>query len=146
MDKTTASCSSQQLVDVVPFEVYSALRKELAGITLVQVIHVIDEDSVEEAKSVSPFVDMILLDSGNPKLAVKELGGTGRRHNWELSKKIVGSAGKPVFLAGGLNAGNVREAIDVVGPYGLDLCNGVRFNGQLDQMKLRNLFEAMKIQ
>ena len=135
-----------QLVDVVPFEVYSALRKELAGITLVQVIHVIDEDSVEEAKSVSPFVDMILLDSGNPKLAVKELGGTGRRHNWELSKKIVGSAGKPVFLAGGLNAGNVREAIDVVGPYGLDLCNGVRFNGQLDQTKLRNLFEAMKIQ
>ena len=132
-----------QLVDAVPFEVYSALRKELAGITLVQVIHVIDETSVEEAKSVEPFVDMILLDSGNPKLAVKELGGTGRRHNWELSKMIVESAGKPVFLAGGLNAGNVREAIDVVGPYGLDLCSGVRSNGQLNEEKVKMFFHVM---
>lgn len=134
-----------QLVDAVPFNVYSTLRKELTGITLVQVIHVVDEASIEEAKSVAPFVDMILLDSGNPKLAVKELGGTGRRHNWELSKVIVGSADKPVFLAGGLNAGNVREAIDVVRPYGVDLCSSVRTNGQMDEVKLRDLFEAVKI-
>ena len=132
-----------QLVDTVPFSVYSALRKELSGITLVQVIHVADEASVGEAKSVAPFVDMILLDSGNPKLAVKELGGTGRKHNWEISKQIVGSVSKPVFLAGGLNAGNVREAIDVVRPYGVDLCSGVRSNGQLDEEKVTTFFQAI---
>jgi phosphoribosylanthranilate isomerase len=59
-----------------------------------------------------------LLDSGNPKLTVKELGGTGRVHNWNLSRKIVEQSKVPVFLAGGLNAANVAEAIETVNPFG----------------------------
>lgn len=132
-----------QLVDSVSVEVYKELRKELPGISIVQVVHVIGDSSVEEAASVAPFVDMILLDSGNPKLAVKELGGTGRRHDWSVSRKIVESVNVPVFLAGGLKAENVREAIESVRPYGLDLCSSVRTDGRLDEKKLKTFFESV---
>lgn len=134
-----------QLVDSVPFDVYKKLRDELPGISIVQVIHVVDDSPVEEAKSIAPFVDMLLLDSGNPKLAVKELGGTGRKHDWNLSKKIVDSVDKPVFLAGGLNAENVREAIGFVQPYGVDVCNGVRTSGKLDEEKLQKFVDEVRI-
>ena len=132
-----------QLVDSVTVDVYRELRKELPGVSIVQVIHVLNESSVNEAKSLAPLVDMILLDSGNPKLAVKELGGTGRRHDWSVSRKIVESVNVPVFLAGGLKAENVREAIDTVRPYGLDLCSSVRTDGKLDESKLKTFIKAV---
>lgn len=132
-----------QLVDAVSHEVYKELRKELAGVSLVQVIHVVDKSSIDEAKSIAPFVDMILLDSGNPNLAVKELGGTGRRHDWNVSRKIVDSVRIPVFLAGGLKIENVREAIETVQPYGLDLCSGVRTDGKLDEEKLKRFMKQV---
>lgn len=84
-----------------------------------------------------------MLDSGNPNLSVKELGGTGRIHNWDLSKKIRESIKIPLFLAGGLNKENVKQAIDYVQPFGLDLCSSVRTNGQLDKQKLENFFRAI---
>jgi phosphoribosylanthranilate isomerase len=85
-------------------------------------------------------VDAILLDSGNPALQIKELGGTGRRHDWALSRQIREQVKVPIFLAGGLNPGNVRQAIEEVGPFGLDVCTGVRTNGHLDERKLSALF------
>ena len=100
---------------------------------LVQVIHVLDEASVREAVEVSQHVDAVLLDSGNPNLAVKELGGTGRAHDWQLSKAIREASNVPRFLAGGLNAGNVQRAVDMVHPFGVDLCSGVRTNGRVDE-------------
>lgn len=132
-----------QLVDAISIEVYRELRKELPGVTVVQVIHVTGEQSVNEAVSVSPFVDCLLLDSGNPHLAIKELGGTGRTHDWQISKTIVDSVDVPVFLAGGLNAGNVREAIDTVHPFGVDVCSGVRTNGALDDRKVEQFFKSI---
>lgn len=129
-----------QLVDAVSFDQLKILKEELPGIKLVQVIHVLDENSIREAKEVEEFVDAILLDSGNPKLKVKELGGTGRVHNWELSKQIVEQVSVPVFLAGGLNESNIREAIGKVNPFGLDLCGSVRTDGKLDENKLARLF------
>ncbi|MBI2427924.1 MAG: phosphoribosylanthranilate isomerase [Ignavibacteriales bacterium] len=132
-----------QLVDAVPVHDLQRLHNELPGISIVQVIHVVDESSVEEAVAVAPYVHALLLDSGNPKLAVKELGGTGRRHNWSLSRKIVASVQKPVFLAGGLKAENVREAIETVQPYGLDLCSSVRTDGKLDEEKLKRFFDVV---
>ena len=132
-----------QVVDQLTGKAYHELRAALPGVKLVQVIHVNGEESVMEACEVSELVDAILLDSGNPKLAVKELGGTGRRHDWNLSRRIVESCGKPVFLAGGLNAENVREAIETVQPFGLDLCSGVRTNEKLDPLKLESFFAAV---
>ena len=133
-----------QLVDALPEEDYSKIREAIPAVKLVQVIHVIDEASVEEAIKVSQYADAILLDSGNPKLAVKELGGTGRVHNWKLSRKIRESISIPLFVAGGLNAGNVKQAIEEVQPYGVDVCSGVRTNGNLDEEKLAAYFKNLE--
>jgi len=132
-----------QIVDELVDRDYKSIRESLPHVKLVQVIHVVGEESVDEACELAENVDAILLDSGNPKLVVKELGGTGRRHEWNLSRKIVETCGRPVFLAGGLNAENVREAIDTVQPFGLDLCSGVRTNGKLDLHKLEAFFAAV---
>jgi len=132
-----------QLVDHLPHTELSKLSEQLPGIKLVQVIHVLDEKSIEEALSVQKFVDALLLDSGNPKLKVKELGGTGRTHNWEISRKIVEEVNIPVFLAGGLNPENALEAIKVVQPYGLDICSGVRTKNLLSEEKLKLFFECV---
>lgn len=131
-----------QIVDELIDREYAAIRDALPHVKLVQVIHVIGEESVDEAAELAEFVDAILLDSGNPNLAVKELGGTGRRHDWKLSRKIVETCGKPVFLAGGLNSENVKEAIDTVQPFGVDICSGVRTDGLLDERKLEKFFAA----
>lgn len=134
-----------QLVDSLSGGTYTDLRIALPGIKLVQVIHVLDEGSVDEAIKISEYVDAILLDSGNPNLQVKELGGTGRTHNWKLSRRIRDSIKIPVFLAGGLKPENIRQAIEEVLPFGIDLCSGVRTNGKLDQVKLDQFItEAMK--
>ncbi len=132
-----------QIVDELEKREYAVLRKALPNVKLVQVIHIIDDRSVEEAIEVSALVDAVLLDSGNPNLSVKELGGTGRVHNWELSKEIRKSITVPLFLAGGINKDNVREAIETVQPFGIDLCSGVRTDGKLDEQKLKDFFNVI---
>lgn len=132
-----------QLVDAVSFNALKKIRSELPGIKLVQVIHVLNDKSVKEAIDVQEFVDALLLDSGNPNLKIKELGGTGRVHNWDISKIIVDSVSIPVFLAGGLNESNIKQAINKVNPFGLDLCSSVRTNGKLDEIKLKRIFLAI---
>lgn len=122
------------------FDSYDDLRKALPPVKLVQVVHVSGEESLLEAVEISAKVDAILLDSGNQKLETKELGGTGRRHDWTISRRIVESSKAPVFLAGGLKAENVAEAVVKVQPFGLDLCSGVRADGKLDEEKLKRFF------
>ncbi len=133
-----------QIVDELKQGTYEKIRKALPAIKLVQVIHVIDEKTIDEAVRISYSVDALLLDSGNPNLAIKELGGTGRIHNWALSKKIVEQSTVPVFLAGGLTPDNVRQAIDYVHPFGLDVCSGVRTDHKLDPYKLERFFKYVK--
>ena len=135
--------STIQIVDALSNREYYRIRKELPNVKLVQVIHVINEQSIDEANEISTHVDAILLDSGNPNLATKELGGTGRVHNWDLSKRIRESIDIPIFLAGGINKDNVRAAIDHVQPFGIDLCSSVRTNGKLDEKKLEAFFIAI---
>ncbi len=137
--------STLQLVDTVAPAELCKLRVRLPGIKLVQVIHVGGEESIEEAREVSGLVDALLLDSGNQKLAVKELGGTGRVHDWNISRRIREAVAVPLFLAGGLNARNVREAIAAVRPHGVDICSGVRTAGRLDPTKLRPFIHAVKM-
>ncbi len=136
-------CNTLQLVDAFPIHGYAKLHRALPGVRIVQVIHVIDDASVAEAQAVAPYVDALLLDSGNPALAVKELGGTGRTHNWELSRQIVESVDQPVFLAGGLRAENVAAAIRAVRPFGIDVCSGVRTDGSLDAVRVAAFVRAV---
>ena len=133
-----------QLVDRLLAGTYKDLRNALPGIKIVQVVHVTGEESVAEVDNVAPHVDAILLDSGNPALKVKELGGTGRIHDWRLSRKIRECIGIPLYLAGGLKPENVADAIRQVGPFGLDVCNGVRTDGKLDESKLAAFFNAIR--
>lgn len=125
-----------QLVDRVEPGCYREVRAALPGVRLVQVIHVTGPEAVEEAANVATEVDALLLDSGNPSAPVKELGGTGRTHDWTVSARIREAVDIPVFLAGGLRLENVREAFQRVRPFALDLCSGVRTYGRLDEAKL----------
>jgi phosphoribosylanthranilate isomerase len=134
-----------QLCDCLTSGAHADLRTALPGIKIVQVIHVTGPGSVDEALAVAPSVDAILLDSGNPALAVKELGGTGRSHDWSLSRRIREQISIPIFLAGGLNAINVGQATKAVAPFGLDLCSGVRTDGKLDRQKLLAFFDAVHL-
>ena len=129
-----------QICDKIVQGSYIQLKKALPGIKIVQVIHITGEEALDEAIGVSKNVDTLLLDSGNQKLAVKELGGTGRTHDWTISRKIVDSVKIPVFLAGGLNAENVADAVRHVRPFGVDICSGVRTNGKLDEKKMKSFF------
>jgi len=133
-----------QLCDRIMSGTYRGLKEALPGVSIIQVIHVTGPESVDEAESIAHQVDAILLDSGNQKLPVKELGGTGRTHDWSLSRRIRERIGIPMFLAGGLTPENVGRAIEEVGPYGLDLCSGVRTNGKLDETRLREFFSAVR--
>ena len=132
-----------QLCDLVEPHIYDELRCALPGVSLVQVVHVNGPEAFKEAASVAGKADALLLDSGNQNLAVKELGGTGRRHDWTISRAIVEAIDLPVFLAGGLNPHNVAEAIETVSPFGLDVCSGVRTGGKLDEEKLARFFEGI---
>ena len=133
-----------QLVDALAPGAHAELRRAMPGIRLVQVIHVTGPESVEEAATVAPDVNAILLDSGDPSLEVKELGGTGRRHDWALSRQIRERVDVPVWLAGGLNPDNAREAIETVGPFALDVCSGLRTGEgyDLDPDKLERFMAA----
>ena len=134
-----------QLVDRVAPEVYPRLRQALPGIKLVQVIHVAGEEAVAEAVAAAAQADALLLDSGQPHASVKVLGGTGRVHDWAVSRRIVELAPCPVFLAGGLRADNVQVAIAAVSPFGVDLCTGVRRPDDyaLDPAKLKPFVAAV---
>jgi phosphoribosylanthranilate isomerase len=129
--------STVQIVRHIDAAEYATIISRLPTTKRVQVIHVQDESAIELIRAYEPFVHAFLLDSGRPSEPTAILGGTGRAHDWQISAKIVRSTARPVFLAGGLNPDNVRRAVEVVSPFGVDLCSGVRTNGRLDADKLR---------
>ena len=132
-----------QIVDQLVSGTLLEISEALPGIKIVQVVHVVGRKSIEDAQIASQFADALLLDSGNPNLETKELGGTGRIHDWATSREIREKVDAPVYLAGGLTPENVGEAIETVQPFGVDVCTGVRTNGVLDQRKLARFFEAV---
>ena len=125
-----------QLVDQAGPDAYPIIRAALPSRRLVQVIHIEGPETVEQAVEAAGMADALLLDSGRPSAEVKELGGTGRTHDWEVSRAIVEAAPCPVFLAGGLKPDNIADAIRAVRPFGVDLCTGVRTDDRLDAQKL----------
>lgn len=140
--RATGVNTVQIVDDSVGEDVWIALREELPAVRIVQVIHMRSRSSVDLALAAASHVDTLLLDSGHPDR--RELGGTGRVHDWSLSRRVVESCRIPVFLAGGLNAANVASAMEAVRPFGIDLCSGVRTNGTLDASKLAALVRAIR--
>ena len=133
-----------QLCDRLIDGTYEELREAMPGVRIVQVVHVTGPEAIDESVLVASRVDAILLDSGDQRLVVKQLGGTGRRHDWAVSLRIREAVEVPVFLAGGLNAWNAARAIHDVGPFGLDICSGVRTDGALDEAKLSSFMAAVE--
>lgn len=133
-----------QICDRLMEGTYDELREAAPGVRIVQVVHVTGPEAIDEAVEVAPHVDAILLDSGDQRLAVKQLGGTGRRHDWAVSARIREAVDVPTFLAGGLNAWNAARAIQEVGPFALDICSGVRTDGALDEAKLSSFMAAVE--
>lgn len=133
-----------QLVDRLGTGAHRRLREALPGARLVQVIHVEGDAAVDEAVAVAGEVDALLLDSGRPRAAVRELGGTGRVHDWAISRRVVDAVDIPVFLAGGLRPDNVAEAVATALPYGVDVCSGLRPAGALDEARLAAFAEALR--
>jgi len=134
--------NTMQICDRLPAGSYAQLREALPGVSLVQVVHVTGPEAVDEAIAIAPEVDAILLDSGNQLLPIKELGGTGRTHDWRLSRTIRESIDVPLYLAGGLRPENVAAAMREVEPFGIDVCSGLRTEGRLDPRKLAAFFKA----
>jgi phosphoribosylanthranilate isomerase len=147
-DELLAQCrqvapTTLQIVDQVDPAAYALLRRELPALRLVQVVHVTGERTIDEALAIASLVDALLLDSGSPDAPVRLLGGTGKVHDWAISRRIVDDAPVPVFLAGGLTPANVAEAIRSVRPFGVDLCTGLRTDGELDEAKLAAFMRAV---
>jgi phosphoribosylanthranilate isomerase len=138
-----AGTDTVQLVDRMATADLTRLRAELPEVSVVQVVHVTGPPAIAEAEEVEPYVDAILLDSGTPDAPVRELGGTGRPHDWSISAEIVRRVARPVFLAGGLGPDNVAEAICQVQPYGVDVCSRLRLDGRLDECLLARFFSAV---
>ncbi|MXP26260.1 phosphoribosylanthranilate isomerase [Altererythrobacter indicus] len=140
--RATNPATVQVVSHIAPEESEKLARLE-PHVRRVQVIHVEGPEALDLIPAYAPHVHAFLLDSGRPNAAIAELGGTGRAHDWEVSAAFVRSTERPVFLAGGLSARNVAEAIRQVRPYGLDLCSGVRTNGRLDPEKLAAFMMAV---
>lgn len=127
-------CGTTAIQVVQPIEAneHQRLAERLPNVRRVQAIHVEDRSALDLIDVYEPHVHAFVLDSGSAGASVGDLGGTGCVHDWSISEEFVRQTCKPVFLAGGLNADNVRRAISTVGPFGVDLCSGVRRNKKLD--------------
>lgn len=132
-----------QLCDRLVEGTHDEIRAALPGVGIVQVVHVTGDEAVAEATEVAPRVDAILLDSGSRSAAIRQLGGTGRTHDWRVSRVIRDAVRVPVWLAGGLRPENVAGAIAAVAPAGVDVCTGVRSGGKLDEARLAAFFRAV---
>jgi len=141
-----ASCgvNTLQLWDALEPLDYARLRLELPSVSIVQVVHVLDALAIAVARDMARLADALVLDSANPAVPYRWEPQHGRTHDWGISRDIVRQVDCPVLLAGGLNAGNVRYAVQVVRPYGVDVCSGVRTDGELDQRKVVDFLEALR--
>jgi phosphoribosylanthranilate isomerase len=114
--------------------VCAAVREARPLLRTSQAVHVTGPEAVERAARFAPHCDALLLDSRT----ADRLGGTGRTHDWSLSRRIADRLGLPVILAGGLTAENVAQAIGVVEPYAVDVNSEVDdSNGDKDPQRLR---------
>jgi phosphoribosylanthranilate isomerase len=112
------------------------IRKRLPNVKVYKAVHVLGETAICEVQKFVNQVDGIILDTAIQETG--QVGGTGRPHDWKVSRAIVQSVGLPVILAGGLTPENVGEAIRVVQPYAVDVNSGVSLpDGTKDHHRLK---------
>lgn len=141
-DIRAAGVRAVQIVRHVDPEVHRELARGLPGVRRIQVVHVEDAGAFSLIEDYDGLAEAFLLDSGRP--SARELGGTGRTHDWSVSAEFVRRSPVPVFLAGGLRPDNVAEAIVRVRPFGIDICSGLRTQDRLDPVKLEAFMTAVR--
>ena len=115
--------------------------RESTRLKLIKQIYVTGPETIEQAEVYSDLVDAILLDTKTKD----GMGGTGQVHDWSISREITQRVKKPVILAGGLDPGNVLDAIEKVGPYAVDVASGVETApGIKDQNKIKQFLLNVK--
>jgi phosphoribosylanthranilate isomerase len=129
--------------DILPQEIRE-LKSRLPTLKVFKSVHVLSVDSIEYPKPYLNLVDGFVLDSFNP--ATNQVGGTGLTHDWSISQKIVSRySSTRTLLAGGLNATNVRAAIQAVKPFGVDVNSGTKgTDGFKDARKLEDFITQAK--
>ena len=98
-------------------------------------------DVTSAAIEAAELFDSVLIDSSTNN----KLGGTGKVHDWEISRKTAEAIKpKPLILAGGLHSGNVIEAINRVRPYAVDVCTGTESKpGKKDPKKINQFLSVV---
>ena len=123
---------------------YIRRLREICDVTVIKAVKVQTVEQIRQAAALP--VDYLLLDTYRKGV----LGGTGEAFDWELLRAAKAAAGdtaegelfgKPYFLAGGLHAGNLREAA-ALGSYGLDVSSGIETDGSKD---FTTMVEVMKL-
>jgi len=121
----------------------SAVKTVLFNTKIYVAISVTGDESIAIAKNFESSADTVILDSVNKETGAR--GGTGKTHDWSISKKIVDSTLLRVILAGGLNPGNVVDAIKAVRPYAVDVNSGVSNpDGTKDFLRVKEFVERAK--
>ena len=124
-----------QIHDYISPEEVAFCKEELKLVKIIKAVHVLDGDkqgTIDMARSFEKVADALLLDSRT----AERLGGTGKTHDWNISKEIVEQLNIPVMLAGGLTDQNVYDAVKKVRPYAVDVNSGVEIAGDKDWDKV----------
>jgi phosphoribosylanthranilate isomerase len=135
----------QAALEEFSVEMTRAFRSRFPEIPIMRAIPVIDEASIEVARSYRGVADFLLLDSYDP--STRQFGALGRAHDWNISRRIVDNVGIPVILAGGLGPENVAEAIIAVRPAGVDSKTKTDRAGETgkDLVKVREFVTAARL-
>lgn len=125
---------------------YIRRLREVCDVPVIKAVKVQTVEQIRQAAALP--VDYLLLDTYRKGV----LGGTGEAFDWELLRETKAAAGdaaegelfgKPYFLAGGLHAGNLREAA-ALGSYGLDVSSGIETDGSKDFTKMVEVMELVR--
>ncbi|MEH2156043.1 phosphoribosylanthranilate isomerase [Nostoc sp.] len=115
------------------------IRQALPNVEIIKALRIRNLEHLDTAVDYTKYVDTLLLDAYHPQ----QLGGTGKTLDWTMLEQF--SPTCPWFLAGGLTADNIVEALNQVNPSGIDLSSGVeRTPGDKDLDKVALLFNSLK--
>lgn len=118
------------------------IRKANPGLSIILPTAIHDPKSILDAETTVKFSDAIMAETPSPF----GIGGTGRTHDWTLTRRLRSRIHPhPLILAGGLTPRNVRNAIETVRPYGVDVSSGVENkSGAKDHRKIKEFIEMAK--
>ena len=130
------------LTQTIPCQIWKSVHLPPVDEGEVDISELLDTvNSLVDAGIHAALLDTVVSAAGEDR----RWGGTGQVNNWTAARSLVEAISVPTFLAGGINPDNVREAIETVQPYGIDLCNGVEMSkGRKDPEKLRRLMLAVR--